>query len=71
MNTCYDNYLCYGGNRAIRPTQALIVASESTFRAIGKIIDEFCSKLNEQYVEPLIKLWHKYNVKTKLKVNIV
>jgi len=71
MKTSYGNYLCYGGNRAVHPTRPLILASESTYRDVGKIIDEFCSKLSEQYVEPLIKLCHKHNVKTKLNVNII
>jgi hypothetical protein len=47
------------------------VASESTFSAGGKVIDEYRSKLNEESVESLIcgSDWfrHKYNVKKKIK----
>ena len=50
------------------------VASESTFSAGGRVIDEFRSKLNEESVEALIcgGDWfrQKYNVKKKSKVNI-
>ncbi|XP_073222397.1 zinc finger BED domain-containing protein RICESLEEPER 2-like [Cicer arietinum] len=49
------------------------VASESTFSAGGRVIDEFRSKLNEESVEALIcgGDWfrHKYNVKKKSKVD--
>ena len=31
-----------------------IVASESTFSVGGRVIDEFCSKLNEESIEALI-----------------
>jgi hypothetical protein len=48
------------------------VASESTFSAGGRVIDEYRSKLNEESVESLIcgSDWfrHKYNVKKKSKV---
>ena len=50
------------------------VASESTFSAGGRVIDEFRSKLNEESVEALScgGDWfrQKYNVKKKSKVNI-
>ncbi|KAG5054654.1 hypothetical protein GLYMA_03G093900v4 [Glycine max] len=50
------------------------VASESTFIAGGRVIDEFRSKLNEESVEALIYggdwFRHKYNVKKKSKANI-
>ena len=50
------------------------VASESTFSAGGRVIDEFRSKLNEEFVEALIYggdwFHEKYNVKKKSKVNI-
>nr|XP_012575278.1 zinc finger BED domain-containing protein RICESLEEPER 2-like [Cicer arietinum] len=50
-----------------------IVASESTFSAGGRVIDEFRFKLNEESVEALIcgRDWfcHKYNVKKKSKVD--
>jgi len=50
------------------------VASESTFSAGGRVIDEFHSKLNEESVEALIcgGDWfrQKYNVKKKSKVNL-
>ncbi|KAL5176979.1 Zinc finger BED domain-containing protein RICESLEEPER 2 [Glycine soja] len=46
-----------------------IVTSEFIFSAGGRVIDEFCSKLNEESVEALIcgGDWfrHKYNVKKK------
>ncbi|XP_058770890.1 zinc finger BED domain-containing protein RICESLEEPER 1-like [Vicia villosa] len=49
-----------------------IVASESTFSARGRVIDEYRSKLNEQSIEALICggdwLRHKYNLKQKSKV---
>jgi len=49
-----------------------IVASESTFSAEGRVIDEFCSRLNEESVEALICggdwFCHKYGVKNKSKV---
>ncbi|XP_058776722.1 zinc finger BED domain-containing protein RICESLEEPER 2-like [Vicia villosa] len=49
------------------------VASESTFSAGGRVIDEYRSKLNEESIEALIcgGDWfrHKYNIKKKLKVD--
>ena len=48
------------------------VASESTFSAGGRVIDEFRSKLNEESIEALICggdwLRHKYNLMKKAKV---
>ena len=50
-----------------------IVASESTFRAGGRVIDEYRSRLNEESIEALICsgdwIRHNYNLKRKTKVH--
>jgi hypothetical protein len=49
------------------------VASESTFSAGGRVIDEFRSRLNEESIETLICegdwLRHKYGLQRKSTVN--
>lgn len=46
-----------------------MVASEYTFSVSGRVIDEFCSRLNEEFIEAIIYggywLRHKYNLKKK------
>lgn len=45
------------------------IASEATFNAEGRVIDEYRSKLNEEFIEVLICgrdwLCHKYKLKKK------